>query len=384
VHVLFFTSALGSGGAEMHLLRLVNYLDRKQFSLSLALARPGGPYESALPGDIKVHVLNTTRVTSSTESMIRSIWPLHSIIQTERPDIVCSVMNHANIVAILACYKLSIRPKVAICVQNPPCIQYRHTRSIVSRFLFSLMPRLYPYADQVIALSQGVAQDLLSLVPAVRDRIDVIYNAGIDSRVYEGMHQTELLEELPKDGPLIVACGRLTVQKGFPYLIEALARVRQCVPAHLWIIGAGELHQYLEEKIRCLGLTNCVRLLGFQQNPYQYMAAADVFALSSIFEGFGNVIVEAMACGTPVVATDCPYGPAEIIRNGINGLLVPPADVDALSRALRRVLTDPALKKQLSRSGQKRSQAFHAQAIASAYGEMFLRVTSRTKTPFSG
>jgi glycosyltransferase involved in cell wall biosynthesis len=384
VHVLFFTSALGNGGAEMHLLRLINYLDRKQFSLSLALARPGGTYESALARDIKVHVLNTAGVTSSTMSMIRSIWPLRRIIQTERPDILCSVMDHANIVAILACCRLSIRPKIAICVQNPPCIMYRHTRHIVSRFLFLLMPHLYPHADQVIALSQGVAQDLLSLVPAVRDHIDVIYNAGVDSRVYEGMHQSELLEELPKDGPLIVACGRLTAQKGFPYLIEALARVRQFVPAHLWIIGVGELHQCLEEKIRCLGLTNCVRLLGFQQNPYQYMAAANVFVLSSIFEGFGNVIVEAMACGTPVVATDCPYGPAEIINDGINGLLVPPADVDALSRALLRVLTDSALKKKLSQNGQKRSQDFHAQAIASAYGEMLLRVASGTKTRFSG
>jgi glycosyltransferase involved in cell wall biosynthesis len=145
-------------------------------------------------------------------------------------------------------------------------------------------------------------------------------------------------------------------------------------------MGVGELQQCLEEQIRALGLTHCVRLLGFQQNPYQYMAAADVFALSSIFEGFGNVIVEAMACGTPVVATDCPYGPAEIISDGVNGLLVPPARADALASALLRVLTDPALKKQLSCNGQKRSQDFHAQAIASAYGEMFLRVVNGTTT----
>jgi hypothetical protein len=120
VEVLFFTPTLGNGGAEMHLLRLINYLDRKQFSLSLALARPGGPYESALARDVKVYVLNADGVTSSTASMIRSIWPLRRLIQTERPDIVCSVMNHANIVAILACSRLSTRPKVVICVQNPP------------------------------------------------------------------------------------------------------------------------------------------------------------------------------------------------------------------------------------------------------------------------
>src|SRR5436309_2299113 len=114
VHVLFFTSALGNGGAEMHLLRLINSLDRKQFLLSLALARPGGTYESALAPDVKVHVLNAAGVTSSTMSLLRSIWPLRRIIQTERPDILCSVMDHANIVALLACRILSICPKVVI------------------------------------------------------------------------------------------------------------------------------------------------------------------------------------------------------------------------------------------------------------------------------
>lgn len=375
VHVLFFTPSLGGGGAEMHLLRTINYLDRKKFRLSLALGRSGGAYESALAKDVKVHVLSTGRVNSSTLRMIRSIRPLRRLLQSEQPDILCSVLDHANTVAVLASRGvLPQGPKVVISVQNPPSIRYGRSWHITSRLLLSLIPSVYQKADRVIALSHGVAEDLLTLIPNISDRTEVIYNAGVDLRVLNGASEPLPKEELPHNGPLLVACGRLTEQKGFPHLIEALARVRRVTPAHLWIIGEGKQRQYLENKIQQLGLTNCVRLLGFQNNPYKYMAAADVFVLSSLFEGFGNVIVEAMACGAPVVATDCPYGPREIIENGVSGLLVPPANVEALSEAIVRVLKDRELKQKLSHNGFERSQDFNAQAIAISYGELFQRV----------
>ena len=358
----------------MHLLRVINHLDRKKFRLSLALGRSGGTYESALAKDVKVHVLNTGRINSSTLRMIRAIGPLRKILQSEQPNVICSVLDHANTVAILASRGVQYHsPKVVISVQNPPSIRYGRSWQITSRLLLSLIERVYPQADRVIALSQGVAEDLLTLIPKIRDRTEVIYNAGVDLTVLNGASELPK-EELPRSGSLLVACGRLTEQKGFPHLIEALARVRRVTPAELWIIGEGKQRQYLENKIQQLGLTNCVRLLGFQNNPYKYMAAADVFVLSSLFEGFGNVIVEAMACGAPVVATDCPYGPREIIENSVSGLLVPPANVEALSEAIVRVLKDRELKQKLSQNGKERSQDFHAKAIAIAYGELFERV----------
>jgi glycosyltransferase involved in cell wall biosynthesis len=167
----------------------------------------------------------------------------------------------------------------------------------------------------------------------------------------------------------------LVKQKGFSHLIDAFVLLRKVIPAHLWIIGEGELRQELEAKVACLGLGNCVRLLGFQSNPYKFMAAADVFALSSLWEGFGNVIVEAMACGVPVVASDCLHGPAEIITNGVNGLLVPPSDDQALSRAMLRVLTDQALRERLSANGRARAEDFQARTIASAYERLFLSLS---------
>ena len=374
IHILFFTSWLGGGGAEMHLLRIINHLDRQKFSLSLALTRSGGSYETALANDVDVHFLNTGKISSSTVRMIQSISPLRRLIQAEQPDILCSVMDHANIVAILASSALPTRPKVVLSVQIPPFITCRHSWHIVKRLLRFLIPRLYARADRIVALSRGVAEDLTTLVPEVSDRTEVIYNAGVDARVLSGASDPLPAEALPQNGPLIVACGRLTELKGFSYLLDALVRVRSVIPAHLWIIGEGEQRRYLEKKIKQLNLTDCVRLLGFQHNPFKYMAAADVFVVSSLFEGFGNVIVEAMACSAPVIATSCPYGPSEIIKDGANGILVPPVDEKALSQAIIRVLTDEVLKQRLSRNGKERSQDFNAGTIASLYGDLFLRV----------
>lgn len=373
VHVLFFTSSLGGGGAEMHLLRVINHIDRRRFRLSLALTRSGGAYESALAGDVQLHILNTGTVNSSTLRMARAIKPLRWLLQAEQPDVLCSVLDHANIVAMLAAQGLQQRPRVVLGVQNTPSIKYWHSRHIRSRLNRLLISRLYPQADRVVALSQGVAEELMALMPGLCDSVEVIYNAGLDAEVLN--KEREPIPALPCDGPLIVACGRLTEQKGFPYLIRAFAQVRRAIPACLWIIGEGSQRPYLEQQIRELGLADCVRLLGFQRNPFNYMASADVFVLSSLWEGFANVVVEAMACGAPVVATDCPHGPAEIIEHGVSGLLVPPADEAALAEAIERVLTDEELKRSLSHNGRARAQAFHAQVAASAYETLFLHLS---------
>jgi glycosyltransferase involved in cell wall biosynthesis len=373
IHILFFTSSLGNGGAEMHLLRVINHLNRHKFRLSLAIAQSGGAYEPALIKDVRIYPLNPPGIRSSTVRMIRAIAPLRQLIKTEQPDIVCSVLDHANLAAIAACRNLPKRPKLLIGVQNTPSAQYHRAWHPLDRTMRFLLKQCYPNVDRIIALSQGVSADVISLVPEIDHCTEIIYNAGVDESVIAGANIVPS-ETKPIDAPLIVACGRLTEQKGFPYLLEALAKVRQTIPAHLWILGEGRQRRELEQQIQILGLTDCVRLLGFQTNPYQYMAIADVFVLSSIYEGFGNVVVEAMACGAPIISTDCPYGPGEIIESGSSGLLVPPADINAIADAILQVLTHTELRQKLSANGKKRSHDFHASKIATAYEELFLRV----------
>lgn len=381
--VLFFTASLGGGGAEMHLLRVVNALDRSGFEPLVAVAQSGGSYETALAEDVPVYGLNPTGIRSSTVRMMRSVRPLRQLIQAHRPDLVCSVMDHANVAAILACRGLPQRPRLVVCTQNSPLAQYGRTWHPLDRLTLGAIARLYPQADRIVALSEGVAAEVQGLVNPPRTShltpIEVIYNAGVDGAVQRGGREGLILRQgqTPRL-PLLVACGRLHPQKGYPYLLEALALVRQTLPVQLWIVGEGSLRPSLERQIQDLGLTHAVQLLGFRANPYQYMAAADLFVLPSLYEGFGNVIVEAMACGTPVLATDCPHGPAEILEQGKHGLLVPPANAEALAQGILTVLQNPALREQYRRRGLTRSQDFQASTIAHHYGQTFWQTLNAT------
>lgn len=373
--VLFFTTRLGGGGAEKHLLRVINYLDRSQFQVALALAKAGGSYEAELAEDVVVYYLGWQAIPSVSVALFASILPLRHLITKLKPDVVCAVMDNANTALMLACRGLSNPPVTVLSVQNPPSIKYRQgAKRLVNNLILPLIPRTYPQSDAVVALSAGVGADLKQLVPAIKPL--VIYNAGVDPDVITAAQSTPP-ETLPSGQKLIVACGRLNPQKGYSYLLDAFKDVSASLKAQLWILGEGELRASLESQIKSLGLTDSVRLLGFKTNPYQYIARADLFVLSSLFEGFGNVIVEAMACGTPVVATDCPYGPAEIITPGVNGLLVPPADSPALSAAILQVLENPELGQQLAQGGEKRASDFQAVAIAAQYGQLFQQLVNR-------
>ncbi|MFQ4136146.1 glycosyltransferase [Nodosilinea sp. PGN35] len=358
----------------MHLLRLINALDRSQFRPLVAVAQRGGSYEAALADDVPIYGLNPAGVSSSSLRMVRAIAPLRDLIQAQRPDVVCAALDHANLAAIAACRGLSYRPKLLVCAQNSPLSQYHRPWHPLDRAMRSLLAHQLAGADGLIALSQGVAAEFASLMQPPQPPIHVIYNIGLDERVTAGAIAPLATSDLPLPRPLIVACGRLCDQKGFTYLLDALARVRRTVPAHLWIVGEGPLRPALERQIRRLGLEGAVRLLGFRPNPYQLMAAADVFALSSVYEGFGNVVAEALACGTPVVATDCPHGPAEILENGEAGLLVPPRDGAALAVGILRLLHEPNLRERLVARGRVRSQQFRADAIAAQYAALFRQV----------
>src|SRR5262249_38250936 len=156
--------------------------------------------------------------------------------------------------------------------------------------------------------------------------IEVIPNAATDDFV----HRTAKAP-VPRDGVapgerLLVACGRLVPQKGYEILLDSVVAVRKEIPTQLWILGTGPQRDMLMNRVASLGLGRAVKFLGFQDEPWRYMAAADAFVLSSLYEGFGNVVAEAMATGIPVVSTDCPYGPGEIITNEVDGLLVPTGD----------------------------------------------------------
>jgi glycosyltransferase involved in cell wall biosynthesis len=369
-HVVFFTAHLGGGGAEMHLVRLLNAIDREHWSLEVVVARGGGNYESQLAADIPLTPL-FRGIESSTLSLTGAIPLLRRYLAKTKPDLICAVMDHANVVALVAARGLGI--PVVLNVQVSPLMEYRRRLNPMSAGLRAAIRWLYPDAARVVALSSGVANELQQMSPKLGASTVVIFNASLDQVVLDAVRRPIEHQRAPGE-KLLVACGRLTYQKGFPTLLEALAIVRKSVDARLWILGEGADRAALEAQARELGIERAVELLGFRPEPYRYMATADLFVLSSRYEGLGLVLVEAMAAGAAVVSTDCPHGPREVLRGGLDGVLVPVDDAARMAQAIVALLDDPNRREALIVSAKDRALDFHATRVAAAFMRLFSEV----------
>jgi glycosyltransferase involved in cell wall biosynthesis len=233
-----------------------------------------------------------------------------------------------------------------------------------ARLSIPLIRWLYPKADAIVAVSRGVGDSLAVVTGIPRERIHVIHNPLVSAELTADAEHSPGHPWFDKPRlPVVLGVGRLVPQKDFDTLIRAFALVRQQARGRLLILGEGPERPRLMALISALGLESEVELLGFTGNPYAYMRRARLVVLSSTFEGFGNVLVEAMACGTPVVSTDCPSGPAEILEQGRYGPLVPVGDPVALAAAMVNVLHGPIDRRALL----DRSQAFSIERIAGQY-----------------
>jgi glycosyltransferase involved in cell wall biosynthesis len=366
VPVLFFTTRLGSGGAEMHLLRLLNHFDRRLIQPRLAVARPGGNYEHLLRPDIPVHHLGGGRIRSSTLSLIRAIRPLRHLIGKVRPAVVAGILDPAvgALGRAVSGLRGADRPRLVACLQNN--FSEENRRRKMAWLVQPTINRGFQNADRIIALSQGAADDMARVLPGTAGKLRVIFNAAFDETLVARSQEACPLKREP-DVPQLVCCGRLAPQKGYPHLLQAIRRVLKTRPVRLWILGDGPDRAAIQAEAAALGLAEQVTFAGFQSNPFAFFRAADLFVLSSLYEGFGNVIVEAMGCGTAVLSTDCPYGPGEIITHGENGWLVPPGDPVALANGILEALSDPGRRKRVADAGAARARDFSSPAIAAAY-----------------
>ena len=228
----------------------------------------------------------------------------------------------------------------------------------------------------IVATSRGVADDLTAGFGIDPDRIEVLANPVDLERV--GAAIAEPIDDtvLPQGaGPLIVAAGRLADAKNYPLMIESFALLRQQVPARLCILGQGEREPTLRQLIAERGLQDAVRLAGFQPNPWKYIARADVFLLTSRYEGFGNVLIEAMACGVPAVATASP-GTRDIIRNGVDGLLVDMHTARAVSAALIDILTNSEKRGRMAGAARSGAARFATPAVVAKYDVVMEQLAS--------
>jgi len=372
--LLLVTRRLGGGGAEVHLVRLANQL-AADFDVQVVALRPDSGAGGA--GRLGPEV---TRVEGGAGGPLADVVEVVRVIRRFAPDLVFSALDATNWVAVLAAGLNRPRPRTVVSAQIPPTQLAAAATNRPERVVARLGRAAYRRADQVVAASAGVASDLASLSGGAI-AAEVIPNAGYDDDIAERA-AAPLPDGLGRGGGhLLVACGRLTRQKGFDILIEALAILRREADAEVWIVGAGPERDALAALARRLGVGDHVRLVGFRPNPFPFMAAADVFVLPSRFEGFGNVVVEAMACGTPVVAVNCPYGPAEVIEDGMSGVLVPPGGPGPLAAAVAELLADPARRRRLAAGGRERATRFSAGASAAAHAAVFRRLLSGVPAP---
>ena len=333
IRVAVYLPSLRGGGAERVMVTLANGFAARGYAVDLVLATAEGPYLKDVDAAVRVVDLKARRVATSLPALVR-------YLRRERPVAMLAAMGHSNVIAVLA-RRLALVPTRVVVSERANFSISKANASWRGDLVGWFMRRAYPKAHGITAVSEGVADDLANALGLSRSSIEVIYNPVVtDTLLLRSREAPEHPWLEDGGGPVILSVGRLTIQKGFSTLIHAFARLRQAREARLIILGEGELRPDLEKLIADLGLDSDVVLPGFSGNPFTYMRLAKLFVLSSAWEGLPNVLIQAMACGTPVVSTDCPSGPAEILENGKWGRMVPVGDVDALAKAMAEALDE--------------------------------------------
>jgi len=267
--------------------------------------------------------------------VLTSVPGLVSYLRREKPMVLLSALEHANVVVIFARFLSCISTNIILSVHSPLSISLKSSNTLIEKMMPSLVKMSYSKAFKVVAVSRGVSRDLISNFGLQENKVRTIYNPIINSELYD-LGQENIFHRWfePQQLPVILAVGRLSLEKDYPTLIRAFQRVRQQRSVRLLILGEGGERSKLESLVKVLGLGEDVELPGFVRNPYAMMRKASCFVLPSLFEGFGNVLVEALAMGCPVVSTDCPTGPNEILEGGKWGTLVPVGDYEAMAVAI--------------------------------------------------
>jgi len=338
---------LEEGGVQRALINLAYGFVKQGLEVDIVLQQAKGPFLHQIPKGAKVVDLNAPRLRTSVPAFV-------NYLRQKQPNAILASLHFSTEVAIVAKRLARSNARVVVCEQGAlgPLEKVRPPLQRPLEFLglspgrpTRLVRLFYPWADEVVAVSRGAAEDLARVANLPLERVQVIYNPVITPDFVEKANETV---EHPwfrdNEIPVILSVGRLIDQKDFPTLIRGFAQVQKVVPARLVILGTGPDRPKLEALIGQLGLGEHVALLGHTQNPFKYMSRASVFVLSSIWEGLGNVLIEAMAAGAPIVATDCRSGPSEVLDGGRYGWLTPVGDSQAIAEAILEVLSGQAKK----------------------------------------
>jgi glycosyltransferase involved in cell wall biosynthesis len=318
---------LDTGGAEKVMMMLADNIDRSVFKIFFVVLDKQGVFAEYTNPHIEIIDLKCKRVRYS-------ILKIRQIIAKVNPEVVLSTLGHLNLLIMLIRFML---PKgIKFIAREASIPSFQNNMEKHSSIFNVLYPLLYKKFDLIICQSKAMANDLNQHFGIPMNKLSVINNPVNYDSIREYMNMK--IDDIPRADKMLVTVGRLSKEKGYDYLLKAVSLLRDR-SIRLMILGDGPEYDDLSRLADDLGIQKRVHFMGFQHNPHAYVKKADVFVLSSRYEGFPNVVLESFACGIPVVAFDCPGGTSEIVRDGFNGFLVPPEDCEMLAQAIEKAFT---------------------------------------------
>jgi glycosyltransferase involved in cell wall biosynthesis len=334
-HIAVFVATSGHSGVDRLVRHLVPAIARRNYVVDVLKVRKHGPHFDDIPHSVNIVDMGASHVYSSIPAVIRYLKDIH-------PVAVLSDKDRVNRTALLAKCLAHVRTRLILSSGTTISIDLASRGAFERRLQRFSMKYLYPYADNVIVTSKGVADDMAAYTGLSRDRIEVVPCPVIPEALFHRqLPPPEHPWFFPGEPPVILGAGELCERKDFGTLIKAFAKVRENRKCRLIILGKGKQEEALIKLAHALRVGNDVDLAGFKVDIYSYMAHASLFAFTSRWEGLGFVLIEALAVGTPVVSTDCPSGPREILADGRYGPLVPVGDAESLAQAIKKTLERP-------------------------------------------
>jgi glycosyltransferase involved in cell wall biosynthesis len=361
-----FVPSLCGGGAERVMAILANGFASRGYSVDLLVAQREGPYLSSLSPDVRI-------VDFQREGVLACLPALVRYLRRERPRALLAALSHTNVVSLIANRLAGSPTRIVISERSSFAAKIPRNRTMRFKAMHLLMRLTYRWASAVVVVAQALGDELRERFGLTGSVIHFVPNPVVNADMLALARQPLDERFFPAGQAAILGAGRLTAQKDFETLIRAFALLRSRRDARLVILGEGPDRGKLESLVEQLGLRQHVVLPGFHENPFAFMRAADLFVLSSRYEGMPGVMVQAMACGTPVVSTDCPTGPAELLEGGRWGRLVPMGDPVALAEAMERTLAE-----EVHPDVALRAMDFAEEASVDHYLEVMLGRTART------
>lgn len=366
MNIALIISSLGCGGAERVLIELAKHFSSHSHNITIITLENEdhdfyGPPENVKRINIASHLISKNIFEGIFNNISKS-FRIRSILNDTQPDLVISFMTQTNIVTIFS----AIGTAIPIIIS-----EHCHPFMIPLKMQWSILRRItYPFCNYLVSVSKGI-NDCFNWLPL--EKRYVIYNPVTDM-IYKDSIPNDVID--PKYNH-IIAMGRLDYQKGFDILIDAFSiATKDQMNWKLIILGEGEKKEDLTIQIKKSGLTDKIELIGRIANPFPILYQCDLFVCSSRSEGFGNVIIEAMACGIPVISTNCPSGPAEIIQHNINGILVESENSEALAVAMSELMKNKEKRKCLSEEALKSVSRFHPDKIMNQWESLIYEVTN--------